>query len=173
MRFWPFCPSLLGQKLFVCFLGELKKPKCPFKINWPLTCSWYQKTKPPINQFTNLKCCIKAREPFKTAFSNVLFLIYYLTPNTPLIQLWCAWSKWNMDLKKYFHPKNDDEKWSRKNYFEIPPCAKPFLENVFYFIERGFLHQIANSVMKMTFFAHGGISIKLFVAYFLRYIYIS
>jgi hypothetical protein len=34
-------------------------------------------------------------------------------------------------------PKNDDEKWSRKNYFEIPPCAKPFLENLFYFIERG------------------------------------
>ena len=23
----------------------------------------------------------------------------------------------------YFWPKNDDEKWSRKNIFEIPPCA--------------------------------------------------
>ena len=23
----------------------------------------------------------------------------------------------------------------RKNYFKIPPCAKPFLENLFYFIE--------------------------------------
>ena len=21
---------------------------------------------------------------------------------------------------------DDDEKWSRKNLFEIPPCAKPF-----------------------------------------------
>ena len=31
-----FCPSLLGKKFFVCFLGELKKPKCPFEINWPL-----------------------------------------------------------------------------------------------------------------------------------------
>jgi hypothetical protein len=29
----------------------------------------------------------------------------------------------------------------------------------------GLLHQIANSVIKMTFFAHGGISIKLFVVY--------
>ena len=29
----------------------------------------------------------------------------------------------------------------------------------------GFLHQIANSIIKMTFFAHGGISIKLFVIY--------
>ena len=25
--------------------------------------------------------------------------------------------------KKYFWPKDDDEKWYRKNYFEIPPCA--------------------------------------------------
>ena len=32
-----FCPSLLGQKFFVRFLGELKKPKSPFEINWPLT----------------------------------------------------------------------------------------------------------------------------------------
>ena len=31
-----FCPSLLGQKFFVRFLGELKKSKCPFEINWPL-----------------------------------------------------------------------------------------------------------------------------------------
>ena len=23
-----------------------------------------------------------------------------------------------------YGPKNDDEKWSRKNYFEIPPCGK-------------------------------------------------
>jgi hypothetical protein len=28
-----FCPSLLGQKFFVRFLGELKKPKSTFKIN--------------------------------------------------------------------------------------------------------------------------------------------
>ena len=28
-------------------------------------------------QFTNLKCCKKAREPFKTLFNGVLFLIYY------------------------------------------------------------------------------------------------
>ena len=27
-----FCPSLLGQKFFVCFLGEQKV----FGINWPL-----------------------------------------------------------------------------------------------------------------------------------------
>ena len=24
---------------------------------------------------------------------------------------------------EHFWPKNDDEKWSRKNIFEIPPCA--------------------------------------------------
>ena len=31
----------------------------------------------PILQFTNLKCCIKAKEPFKTPFNGVLVLIYY------------------------------------------------------------------------------------------------
>ena len=30
-----------------------------------LTCFWHQKTKPPIHQLKNLKCCIKSREPFK------------------------------------------------------------------------------------------------------------
>jgi hypothetical protein len=24
--------------------------------------------------------------------------------------------------------KNDSEKWYRKNIFEVPPCAKPFLD---------------------------------------------
>ena len=33
------------------------------------------KTKPRIHQFTNLKCCIKAKEPFKTPFNGVLVLI--------------------------------------------------------------------------------------------------
>jgi hypothetical protein len=28
-----FCPSLLGQKFFVRFLEELKKPNNPFEIN--------------------------------------------------------------------------------------------------------------------------------------------
>ena len=28
-----FCPSLMGQKFFVCFLGKLKKPKSPLGIN--------------------------------------------------------------------------------------------------------------------------------------------
>ena len=27
----------------------------------------------------------------------------------------------------HFWPKNDGEKWSRKNIFEIPPCAHHFL----------------------------------------------
>ena len=35
---------------------------------WFFTCSWHQKTKPRIHQFTNLKCCIKAIEPLKTHF---------------------------------------------------------------------------------------------------------
>ena len=31
-----FCPRLLGQKIFVPFLEELKKPKSPLEINGPL-----------------------------------------------------------------------------------------------------------------------------------------
>ena len=38
---------------------------------------------------------------------------------------------------KFYHfgPKNDGEKWSRKNIFEIPPCAKPFSNPLIYFKE--------------------------------------
>jgi hypothetical protein len=50
--------------------------------------------------------------------------------------------------------RTDGEKWSRKNTFEIPPCAKPFSENLFYFIERWIFAKTANSVIQMTFFAH-------------------
>ena len=36
LKMFIFAPSLLRQKFFVRFLGELKKSKCPFEINWPL-----------------------------------------------------------------------------------------------------------------------------------------
>ena len=39
------------------------------------------------------------------------------------IKLWCTRSKWNMGEILAFLAKNDDEKWSRKNIFENPPCA--------------------------------------------------
>ena len=32
-----FCPSLMGQKCFVRFFGEMKKTKFPFEINRPIT----------------------------------------------------------------------------------------------------------------------------------------
>ena len=37
--------------------------------------------------------------------------------------------KWN----QHIWPKNDGEKWSRKNIFEIPPCIKPFSNPPIYF----------------------------------------
>ena len=43
-----------------------------------------KKRKLQIHQFTNLKCCKKAREPSKILYNDVLFLIYY--------------------FKKYFNP---------------------------------------------------------------------
>ena len=64
---------------------------------------------------------------------------------------------------KFYHfwPKNVDEKWSRKNSFEIPPCASSFLINGIYYIEKH-SYKVSN---KNDIFAHGGISIKLFVVY--------
>ena len=39
-----------------------------FENNFQLTCLWHQKLNSPILQFSNLKCCIKAKEPYKTPF---------------------------------------------------------------------------------------------------------
>ena len=58
----------------------------------------------------------------------------------------------------HFWPKNDGEKWSRKNIFEIPPCACNFLINEFTSQKGGILIKSTNSVIKMTWCAHGGIS---------------
>ena len=46
-------------------------------------------------------------------------------------------------------PNNDDEKWSRKNVFEIPPLAKVKCYNSFL----DFCTKL-NSVTKVTFFLH-------------------
>jgi hypothetical protein len=53
----------------------------------------------------------------------------------------------------HFWPKNDVEKWSRKNMFEIHSC--PFLLIHFTSQKGGFLHQMTNSVTKMAIFLHG------------------
>ena len=41
-------------------------------------------TNSPIDQFTNLKCSIKIREPFKTLYNGVFFLIYYFKKHLSL-----------------------------------------------------------------------------------------
>ena len=55
------------------------------------------------------------------------------------------WSKFY-----HFWPKNDGEKWSRKFFFEIPPCAYHFLLNEFTSKKGGILIKSTNSVIKMT-----------------------
>ena len=55
-----FCPSLLGQKNFVRFKGELKKQKNSVEINWPLNSIYLfelqsqQKIKKQINSLFGL-----------------------------------------------------------------------------------------------------------------------
>ena len=68
---------------------------------------------------------------------------------------------------KFYHFWPDDEKWSRKNIFEILPFALRNYEHIFYFIERRIFAKVTNSVKKETIFAHGGISKKFFVVYVL------
>ena len=70
---------------------------------------------------------------------------------------------------KFYHfwPKHDDEKWSGKNIFEIFPCALSNYKHIFYFIHRRIFAKVTNSVTKITIFAHGGISKKMFVVYVL------
>ena len=65
-----------------------------------------------------------------------------------------------------FLPKNDGEKWSRKNNFEIPPCA----HNVIFITEFILLIKIP-SFYKVNSFnrkcqAHGGISKIFFLDHF-------
>ena len=50
--------------------------------------------------------------------------------------------------KYHFWPKNDGEKWSRNNIFEIPPFTSQFLINDFSL--GGVLNKSTNSVIKMT-----------------------
>ena len=52
-----------------------------------------------------------------------------------------------------------------RNIFEVPPCASHFLLIHFTSYEGGLLHKITISVTKITFFAHGGISIIFFMKY--------
>ena len=49
---------------FSLFWKSKNAIKCRIAEPSLLTCSWHQKTKPRIHQFTNLKCWIKARESF-------------------------------------------------------------------------------------------------------------
>ena len=90
--------------------------------------------------------------------TNVCHSLNIWTPNTPLIHTLFTYSKWNVYLKLHFWP----EKWSRRNIFRFLHAQN----YIFYFIK---MPKIANSVIKITFFAHGGISMKLFVMYVCTY----
>ena len=69
------CDNIYIGHEFILFLcaGPIVIKFCTIK--WYMTCSSKNETmNSPIHQFTNLKCGIKAREPFKIAFNSVLVL---------------------------------------------------------------------------------------------------
>ena len=55
------------KTFFICVLLQIWG-YYSFRLTYRITCSWHQKTNSPIIQFSNLKCCIKSKEPFKTSF---------------------------------------------------------------------------------------------------------
>ena len=48
--------------------SSTKQSYTSYKVNNLFVTSKNETTNSPIHQFTNLKCCIKTREPFKTPF---------------------------------------------------------------------------------------------------------
>ena len=74
-----FCPSLLGQKFFVRFWRELKKPKSPFQINWPLVASF-------LCTYVNDKC--KQTEIYLFCIWTHFFLHFQLFGRVIL----CKWT---------------------------------------------------------------------------------
>ena len=78
IRKWVFIRSMDYSKIWsMQSWSFLRGTELPFwRIPW-----WHQKIKPPIHQFTNLKSCKKAREPFKIPYSlstlkNILGIVF-------------------------------------------------------------------------------------------------
>ena len=60
--------GLFGQSNMYATLDFCPRPaRKETNVSLP-TCLWHQKMKPRIHESTNLKCCKKAREPFKPPF---------------------------------------------------------------------------------------------------------
>ena len=69
---------------------------------------------------------------------------------------------------KFYHfwPNNDGEKWSRKNIFEIPPCAQHviFITEFVHLIKIPPFYEVNSFNRKCQ--AHGGISKIFFLDHF-------
>ena len=79
-----FCPSLLGQKFFVRFLEELKKPKRHFEINRPLI-----SVKKKCDYFSKFSCII--------IFQLIVICERSPTPSLPTwVCLICWWQSWTV-----------------------------------------------------------------------------
>ena len=80
-----FCPSLLGQKFFVCFLEEFKKPNSPFEINWPLKTPLSQQEPTSLKMFSRFSIkqyfYFKFLSPFFQQLLNTIF-------STTKIKVW-------------------------------------------------------------------------------------
>ena len=141
-----FCPSLLGQKFFIRFLGELKKPKKPFR-NYltfsntaapnvllyplqPLHCAgpiWVQnpcsKPRSEVANWTN----IWGNHLLSRSFERYSFCL--LTTNfTSQISLYLFWLKWLQERNStFFSSKCIELKcceiWSFSKQYAVLSCS--------------------------------------------------
>ena len=82
---------------------------------------------PPVPRA--LKCISRQKILAKNRRTSTINTQYMRNPDMVYILKMEYVSKIN------FWPKNDGEKGSRKNIFEIPPCARPFSDLLPYFIK--------------------------------------
>ena len=87
--------SLIGQKMQFWALEKIKTDT--YLLNLFMT------SKKRNQEFTNLKCCKKIREPFKTLINGALFLIYHFEKHK-VLQHFNSWTGWN--ITKYLVEKN-------------------------------------------------------------------
>ena len=114
------------QKIFL-----LKKSGIP--TGWSTIENFKQKFKAALKWKKYILLNIMIRFRKNNIWMQMLFLrnliinsmyFFHLTRLTRLIHTSFLPSKWNLYPKIQFWSKNDGEKWSRKIYFEIPPCGK-------------------------------------------------
>ena len=105
-----FCLSLLGQKFFVRFLGELKKLKSRFEINWPL-----------VSHMTT-----KGLKLFQVAFQLIIVCVANSSDIFPILDFCIYQYFWkNISYYLFFNFQTETKSlfWTNKDFFFFFNCS--------------------------------------------------